>query len=67
MMTRQGRSIPKIKRNFFGERPSFLKMVHEKVDSFKPNLPQTSSIGGINMEKLNVHTNAIITAIQFLL
>jgi hypothetical protein len=52
--------IPKTKRNFFGERPSFFKIVQEKVGGSSPNFPQASNIGGINMEKLKIQTKEII-------
>ncbi len=39
---------------------TYIRMVQEKVDSFSPNLPQTSARGGAMMPKLNAHTKKIM-------
>lgn len=66
-MTKQGIRIPKTNKNFLGERPSFFRMVQEKVGGSNPNFPHASIIGGINMEKLKIQTKAIIHMIRLFL
>ena len=41
MMAMQGRRKPKMKRNFFGDFPSFFRIVHENVALSRPSVPQT--------------------------
>ena len=40
-MAMQGSRKPKMKRNFLGDLPSFLRMVQEKVALSRPRVPHT--------------------------
>ena len=41
MMATQGRRKPNTMRNFFGDLPSFLRIVQENVAGSRPRVPQT--------------------------
>lgn len=47
IITIHGSRKPTTNRNFLMDRPSFLSIVHENVDSSKPKVPQTPNNGGI--------------------
>jgi hypothetical protein len=61
MITTQGNINPRKKNIFFGDLPSFLRIVQENVGGSKPRRPHTSANGGIIMEKLNTQANTNIT------
>lgn len=46
MMTRHGITNPTRKKNFFGDDPSFFKIVQLNVASSNPRRPHTSKSGG---------------------
>jgi hypothetical protein len=60
IITTQGSIKPKTNNIFFGDFPSFLRIVQENVGGSKPRRPHTSTSGGIIMEKLNTQANTNI-------
>jgi hypothetical protein len=60
MITTHGNINPRTNNIFFGDFPSFLRIVQENVGGSKPRRPHISSKGGIIMEKLNNQVNANI-------
>jgi len=53
-MTMQGIRKPKANRNFFGDFPSFFKIVQENVGASRPNVPQESNMVGRRIPKLKI-------------
>ena len=67
MMAMQGSRKPKMKKNFLGDLPSFLRIVQEKVASSRPRVPQSSNRGGRIIPKENIQTPNIMSMILVLL
>lgn len=54
--------MPKMKRNFFGEVPSFLRIVQEKLTGSRPRDPHSLRAGRTNRPKEKIQMNKTIKA-----